>query len=80
MAEIPALTGRQLISLLMRNGWVEQRRANHGVFLVKLVDGRRRTALVKDTSRDIPRGTLSAILSSKQTGLGRAGLLRLMER
>ncbi len=80
MAEIPALTGRQLISLLKSDGWEEQRRANHGVFLVKLVDGRRRTTVVKDTSRDIPRGTLAAILSSRQTGLGRAGLLRLMER
>ena len=80
MPDIPTLTGRQLYRLLRADGWELRRRSNHGMFLIKRFGDRTRTTIVKDSGRDIPSGTLSAILSQRQTGLGRDGLLRLIER
>ena len=48
--------------------------------MIKRFGDRARTTTVKDTGRDIPNKTLAAILGQKQTGLGRDGLLRLIER
>ena len=80
MPDIPALTGRQLIEILMKDGWSVKRRANHGLFLTKQFGEAVRVTVVKDTTASIPSGTLSAILSLRQTGLGRDGLARLLER
>ena len=80
MPDLPTLTGRQLYRLLIADGWEVRRRSNHGLFLTKRFENRTRTTIVKNTGRDIPNGTLSAILSQRQTGLGRGGLLRLIER
>ena len=80
MADLPTLTGRELYRLLTADGWEVSRRAQHGVFLIKRFGDRARTTTVKDTGRDIPNKTLAAILGQKQTGLGRDGLLRLIER
>ena len=63
-----ALTGRQLIRLLTTDGWELKRRSNHGLFLTKRFGDRTGTTVVKNTGRVIPNGTLSAILSQKQTG------------
>ena len=80
MADIPTLTGRELRRLLTADGWEVLRRVQHGVFLTKRFGDRTRTTTVKDTGRDLPNGTLAMILGPKQTGLGRDGLLRLIER
>ena len=80
MADIPTLKGRELYRLLIADGWKFHRRVQHGVFLIKRFGDRTRTTTVKDTGRDIPSKTLAAILGQKQTGLGRDGLLRLIER
>jgi len=54
---IPSLTGRQLIKLLVKDGWLTGRKSRHGRTL-----------------------TLSQILGIKQTGLGKAGLLALLNK
>ena len=80
MADIPTLTGRELYRLLIADGWEFQRHTRHGDFLTKTVGVKNRTTLVKNNGRDIPKGTLAEILSQRQTGLGRDGLIRLIER
>ena len=80
MPDLPILTGRQLYRLLRADGWELRRNSNHGMFLTKRFGNRTRTTIIKNTGRDIPNGTLAAILSQRQTGLGRDGLLRLIER
>ena len=56
------------------------RYSQRGALLAKRVGGESKNVVVKNTSRDLPNGTLSALLSQRQTGLGRDGLLRLIER
>jgi len=78
---LPAITGRQLIRLLIQDGWEEGRRVTHGRSLHKAFpDGRTRLTLVPDKRSPLPAGTLSAILGPKQTGLGRDGLAALITR
>jgi ABC-type nitrate/sulfonate/bicarbonate transport system ATPase subunit len=64
----------------MEDGWSVKRRANHGLFLTRRFGETVRVTVVKDTTASIPTGTLSAILGPRQTGLGRSGLARLLER
>ena len=79
---LPALSGRQLIALLESDGWEAVRRANHGVWLRKWDDesGQYRFTNVPTKPRSIAPNLLGQILSSKQTGLGSAGLQRLLDR
>lgn len=84
MQKPPAVTGKQLLKLLMADGWEVTRRAKHGIFLRKRFSTATRTTtritLVKNTNAVIPDGTLGSILGPKQTGLGKAGLRRLINR
>jgi predicted RNA binding protein YcfA (HicA-like mRNA interferase family) len=79
-APLPAITGKQLIRLLRRDGWTDVRRTRHGIAFTKAVEGRKRLTLVPDKRSVLPDGTLAAILGPKQSGIGRAGLARLIER
>ena len=79
MADLPSLTGRELIQLLKGDGWVEQRHGRHGIVLNKVVDGLLRTCVVPNKTRDLPSGTLSQILGPKQTGIGRAKLVEMVQ-
>ena len=80
-ASIPAISGKQLIKLLQRDGWVVGRKAKHGRCLTKKVmSGRTKVTFVPDTRASLPEGTLSQILGSKQTGIGRHGLRTLIDR
>jgi predicted RNA binding protein YcfA (HicA-like mRNA interferase family) len=75
---LPSITGRQLTKLLVKDGWVIQRRATHGIALhKKFPDGRVRVAIVPDHGALNPF-VLGAILSVKQTGIGSSGLLALI--
>lgn len=67
--------------LLEGDEWIRGRRANHGVFFHKQFAGenRPRFTVIPDKSVPLPNGTLAAILGPKQTGIGRAGLLELMD-
>lgn len=68
--------------MLEMDGWQRRGRATHGVFLYMQFPGEPfpRTTVIPDKADDLPEGTLGAILSVKQTGLGRAGLKALMEK
>jgi predicted RNA binding protein YcfA (HicA-like mRNA interferase family) len=80
-AGLPALSGPELIKLLKKDGWQERGMATHGIALTKAFpNGRTRTTIVPVKTRSLPVGTLRAILSEKQTGLGREGLLELLSR
>ena len=77
---IPAVTGKQLIRLLKKGGWVVRRKAWHGISLTKSTGDRTLVIVVPDTRASLDRGTLMAILSSKQTRLGKKGLLKLLNK
>jgi predicted RNA binding protein YcfA (HicA-like mRNA interferase family) len=77
---IPALTGLELIKLLKKDGWVEHRQATHGIALVKLFKDGTRVTIVPKTKANLPIGTLMAILGEKQTGIGKKGLLGVLNR
>ena len=80
MADIPALRGRQLLRLLLADGWQVVREAPHGKWLKKKFRNGTRFTTVKDDRAVIPDGTLNQILSLKQTGLGKRGLRRLIDK
>ncbi len=75
---VPAITGVQLVWLLEKDGWTREGRAKHGVTLAKKIGERRVVTFAKDTNESIPPTTLGQILGVKQTGLGKPGLLRLI--
>jgi predicted RNA binding protein YcfA (HicA-like mRNA interferase family) len=78
--KIPAITGRQLIKLLKNDGWVSGREANHGRTLSKDLGDRKVVTFVPEKSSMLPDATLSQILGTKQTGLGKIGLLDLLNK
>ena len=75
-----AITGLHLIRLLEGDGWISVRRAPHGWWLRKDIDGHARFTTVKPTREPIPDITLGQILGPKQTRLGAAGLQELMRK
>ena len=78
--KLPAITGRQLIRLLKKDDWRVIRTCLHGLSLMKDVAGKRRVTTVQDSHESLPKGTLAAILSEKQTGLGHSGLRDLLNK
>lgn len=68
------VTGKQLLKMLLAMGWEWRRRGRHGVILRYGEPGQERYTTVPDTKRQIPQGTLSAILGAQQTNLGMAWL------
>lgn len=74
------LSGRQLIKLLVKDGWSIGRRAKHGTTLTKSFGDRTKVTFVPDTRASLPLGTLMAILGFKQTGIGRRGLIDLIDK
>ena len=78
---LPSITGMQLIRLLKRGGFVERRKARHGLALSKrLPDESTVVTVVPQTLAALPSATLHAILGPKQTKLGRQGLLALIQQ
>lgn len=77
---LPAITGKQLIKLLKKDGWAVGRRAKHGITLTKAFPDRTRVTFVPDTRASLPEGTLQAILSTDQTDIGKRGLLDLINK
>jgi len=80
MGNLPAISGKQLIKLLTSDGWVEGRKAKHGIALTKRYDNTTRVTVVPTKRASLPEGTLRAILGPKQTQLGSRGLERLIKR
>lgn len=79
-ARLSPLSGRKLIKLLKKDGWVIRGRTRHGVALAKQFSDRIRVTVVPDTNAILPDGTLGAILGPKQTNIGKAGLLDLVNK
>ena len=77
---IPALSGKQLISLLQNDGWNIHGRTRHGVSLKKIVNQLTIVTIVPDSRASLPEGTLNAILGVKQTGIGKSGLLVIINK
>ena len=77
---LPRLTGPELIDLLVKDGWQVERRARHGARLSKRFPEGTRVTVVPTRNDPLPIGTLNAVLGPKQTGLGRDGLLALLDR
>jgi predicted RNA binding protein YcfA (HicA-like mRNA interferase family) len=78
--KLPPLNGKQLIRLLEKDGWVGCGRTRHGVALVKQTGNKKVITIVPDKKAELPDGTLSNILGVKQTGIGKAGLLDLVNK
>lgn len=68
MPELPVLSSRELIRALERDGWVRSRATSgsHQAYVKEFPDGRKRTVIVVEGKREIPRGTIRAILSRAQ--------------
>ncbi len=81
MSNLPAISGNKLIKLLIKDNWVLKRKANHGASLYKVFkDGKKRVTIIPTKNDSLPTRTLFAILNDKQTGLGKRGFLKLLEK
>jgi predicted RNA binding protein YcfA (HicA-like mRNA interferase family) len=63
--KLPRITGKQLIKLAVKNGWVAGRYARHGRTLTKKFPDRTRVTFVPDTRAELDEGTLAAIIGPK---------------
>lgn len=77
---LPAISGRQLIRLLAKDGWLTGRKAQHGRTLTKAFGMVKKVTFIPEKSSPLPDATLSQILGVKQTGLGKKGLLELLNK
>ncbi len=80
MPQTPPVTGKQVIKLLIADGWEVVRQAKHGLSLRKAFPNATRIAVVPNKKAVLPAGTLGAILGPKQTALGKRGLRRLVDQ
>jgi predicted RNA binding protein YcfA (HicA-like mRNA interferase family) len=78
--KLPRISGKRLIRLATKDGWVIKRRARHGVALSKKYGERTRVTIIPDTRAELDEGTLSAIIGPKQMGIGKQELFRLIDR
>ena len=76
----PAISGRKLIALLRKDGWIPKRRTQHDIALAKAIGNRTRVTVVPDTRASLDNGTLGAILGPKQTNIRKKGLLDLINK
>lgn len=77
---LPAITGKQLVKILEKDGWKNNGRTNHGISMSKNIDGEFKVTIIptkKNTS--IPDGTLGSILGVKQTCIGKDGLRKMIK-
>ena len=79
-SSLPAITGKQLIRILEKDGWKIGRKATHGRTMTKYIGGRTRVTFIPEGKASLPDGTLAAILGPKQTGVGREGLVKLLKK
>jgi predicted RNA binding protein YcfA (HicA-like mRNA interferase family) len=77
---IPALKGAQLIHLLQKDGWETGRKSTHGRTLTKRMGDRVRVTVIPEKKSSLADYTLALILGPKQTGIGKHGLLELLNK
>ena len=78
--KLPQITGLQLIKLFKKDGWVEKRRSKHGMSMYKKINDKFTVVVIPTKRGVLPDGTLSGILSLKQSGIGRNGLEKLLNK
>lgn len=78
--ELPTISGKKLISLAVKAGWIIKRRTRHGVGLAKSFSDRTRVTVIPDSRAPLDDGTLSGILGQKQMGIGKKGLRNLIDK
>lgn len=77
---LPGISGIQLMRLLESDGWERLKPGTHGMVYLKRFGDETRVTVIPNRRKPLPRGTLAGILGPKQTGLGRAGLIRLLRK
>lgn len=80
MSSLPAISGNELLKLYRKNNWAVAGRTRHGVAIRKLIGDRTRLGIIPTGNRSLPIGTLMAIIGPKQTGIGRAGFLAMIDK
>ncbi|MFC1538741.1 hypothetical protein ACFL6H_04895 [Candidatus Latescibacterota bacterium] len=82
MSDLPAITGKQLIGLLVKDGWEIRRKMNHGMGLSKHFPklDRNLVTCIPDKKRPLSKSTLGQILGPDQTRIGRKGLESLIKK
>jgi hypothetical protein len=78
--EVPAITGFQLIRLLEKGGWEPGRKSDHGRTLRKNFPDKTRVTVIPEKKSSLVDNTLSLILGPLQTGIGKHGLLELINK
>jgi hypothetical protein len=66
--------------LLLKDGWEISKQATHGLSMIKNAGGKTLVTIIPTSKASLLDGTLGAILGSKQTGLGKKGLLDLLNK
>ena len=77
---LPAITGKQLIRLLEKDGWQSGRKSNHGRTMTKQIDSQTRVTFIPEKKKPLPDGTLADILGPQQTGITKKGLADLIDQ
>jgi hypothetical protein len=82
MSDFPAITGKELIRLLVNNGWEIKRKMTHGIGLTKYSPelGRILVTCIPDKNRPLSKNTLTLILGSNQSRIGMLGLKELIAK
>lgn len=75
-----SISGKNLIKLAVKDGWVIKHRATHGISLAKKYPDKTRVTVIPDKKALLPDGTLAAIIGPKQMGIGRKGLEELIKK
>lgn len=75
MPKLPVVKSSELLSVLGKMGFVRHRQSRGSHIVMTHIDGRR-TVVVDHKGRDIPNGTLLAIL--RDIGLSKEDFFRLM--
>ena len=75
-----SISGKKLINLALKDGWVIKHRATHGLSLAKKFGDRTRVTVIADSRVPLPEGTLAAIIGPKQMGIGKQGLAELIKK
>lgn len=81
MGDLPAITGKELIRLLVKDGWEIRRKMNHGMGLSKYFPeiDRHLITCVPDKNTPLSKSTLGLILGPNQSKIGREGLQKLID-
>jgi predicted RNA binding protein YcfA (HicA-like mRNA interferase family) len=78
--KLPRIRGKELIKLAVKDGWIVKRRATHGVALAKKYTDRTRVTVIPNSRAELDEGTLAAIIGPIQMGIGKQGLLELIDK